>query len=456
MGDYMNLSNELYEKTKGEFIRYVISQGTYAKEEDLKLVLDEFDSIQKRMKDKNEKEMVNLVIEDSITELLNILNSDLIIPGFTFGVKVNGINTKVYGGFKDVSFNPIETDTMFDLASITKMFTQIITYNLVNEDVLKFDDLITELHPRFNKMKNITVRDITTFGVSFKTDERINSKETIEEARECLFSAYPSDVGNYNYNDIGMMILKEVMEYQTGLTYPELLEKYIVSPIGLDRTKVNIPDMLKNKITGSPNIDIKRVNDSSANALGGYSGHAGIWSSSDDLISIGESTMNGTIVPEEMIQDFYYPGTFESIRGVVGNTFVPNDTYNKYLGNTSLHKAFSVQGSTRTQLNTQKSDKFNASSTILLNTAILEERRIKELEDSLGIVIGKSFKSEGEEFRLNDIRQLVPTSESSIPFTKINSKTTLKLMFLETLIKNYEKDYTLNINIENDITNRIK
>lgn len=456
MGDEMNISNELYEKTKSKFIEKIILEGTYASEEDLSLVLSEFDALINQMKDKDEKEMVDIVIEDSIKELLDVLNSNLIIPGFTFGVKVNGINTKVYGGFRDNLGNSIEKDTMFDLASITKTFTQVMIYNLINEGVFNFDDKIVDLHPYFNNMGDVTIRNITTFATRFKTDEKINSKETVEEARTTLFNAYPVKIGEYNYNDIGMMVLKEIMEYKTGLKYEDLLNKYIVEPLGLDRTKVNIPEMLKSKITGSPNIDIARINDSTANALGGYSGHAGIWSSNDDLVTFGEGIMNGTIVPESMIQDFYYPGLFDSVRGKVGNTFVNNKDYTRYIGKTSPFKAFSVQGSTRTQLNTQKSDLYTASSTILFNTAILDYSKVKELEESLGIIIGTEFKSENQSFRLNDIRSLIPINKSTEPLTITNSKTTLKLMFLDTLMKNYEENYDLNVNVDKDISGRIK
>lgn len=452
----MNISNKLYEKAKFEFIKEVLSNGTYASEEDLKQVLNEFDNLINGMKDKTDTEMVGMVIEDSILEFLKVLKSDLIIPGFTFGVKVNGINTKVYGGFRDNNGNSIERDTMFDIASITKTFTQVMMYNLVNENIFSFDDKIVDLHPGFKNMENVTIRDITTFSAKLKTEGRIDSKESIEEARECLFSVSPEKIGIYDYNDIGMMILKEIMEYKTGLTYEELLEKYVVEPLGLDRTKVNIPELLKSKLTGSPNIDIAKINDSSANALGGHSGHAGIWSSSDDLILFGEGIMNGSIVPEHMIKDFYYPGDFDNVRGVVGNTFVPNKEYDRYIGKTTPLETFSVQGSTRTQLNAQKSNLYRASSTILLNTAILDPETVRKIEEEKGFIIGKDFKNESGEFRLNDIRKLVPIGDSAVPLTITNSKTTLKLMFLDTLIRSYEKNYDLNLNVETDISSRLK
>lgn len=448
----MNISNKLYEKTKSNFIRQIIEQGTYASEKDFRLVLKEFDKLTKQMSDKTPEEMVNIIIEDSIGEFLNVLNSNLIIPGFTFGVKVNGINTKIYGGFKDNLGNKIETDTMFDIASITKIFTQVLIYKLIDKNIINFDDKVKDLHPDFINMDDITIRDITTFSVSFKTDGRIDSKNSIKEAKECLFGVKPTIRNHYNYNDIGMMIIKEVIEKVTNNTFEELLNQYIVEPLNLDNTKVNISELLRNKITGSSNMNIGMVNDGIANTLGGHSGHAGIWSNSDDLITFAESIMNGTILPEHMIQDFYYPGKFDNNRGIVGNTFIQGS---KYVDKTSSLKSFAVQGSTRVQVNTEIRGLYKASATALLNSAIISEKKVKELE-AQGYNINKYFKVDGKELRLNDIRKLVPPEKSSVLFTRMNAKTTLKLMFLDTLLQNYEKYYEPNINIEKDISNKLK
>ncbi len=458
----MNISNELYEKTKSDFIKNVISQGTYASEYDLRQVLDEFDNIIGMLKDKDEKEMVDIVIEDSVRELLQVLSSDIYVPGFVFGVKVNDIDTKVYGGYRDSNNSKIEADTMFDIASITKMFTQIMIYSLVNEGVLSLDDEVSKLDPRFKFIYGVTIRDITSFSVEFKTFGRIDEAKDLDEARKSLFSCTINNKDSFNYNDIGMMILKEVMESKTNLSYKELLDKYIVSKLGLESTKLDIDDILKNKLTGSPNMNKGRVNDLKANLLGGYSGHAGIWSNSDDLIRVGEALSNGDFIPDELLRDFYSSNRYDSDVAAVGNSFIPSVTCLDFVDKLNTRRTFSFQGSTRTELTTQKFDEYVASSTILFNTAIMDQQEAIIWEDKINnerircnlkpITV---YKSNGC-YVQNDIRRVVPIKTAMVPLNKTNAKTSLKLMFLDTLLRNYEKGIDLNVKVETDITSRIK
>ena len=56
----------------------------------------------------------------------------------------------------------------------------------------------------------------------------------------------------------------------------------------------------------------------------------------------------------------------------------------------------------------------------------------------------------------NDIRRVVPIKTAMVPLNKTNAKTSLKLMFLDTLLRNYEKGIDLNVKVETDITSRIK
>ena len=79
----------------------------------------------------------------------------------------------------------------------------------------------------------------------------------------------------YNYNDMGLMIMKEVMEKVTGKKYNELFEEYIIKPYGLYETHLIVPKEKIHLVIGTPNMD-GSVNDLKANVLGGYSGHAGV------------------------------------------------------------------------------------------------------------------------------------------------------------------------------------
>ena len=75
----------------------------------------------------------------------------------------------------------------------------------------------------------------------------------------------------------------------------DLVNKYIVEPLGLKETYLVVPKDKIVKVTGTPNANLGMVNDPSALAVGGYSGHAGIIASNNDLIKLGREFMNGKI-----------------------------------------------------------------------------------------------------------------------------------------------------------------
>lgn len=65
------------------------------------------------------------------------------------------------GGNIDYNGRKMSDDALFDLASITKFYTQVVLYNLINEGYFSFDDKIKELDPRFINLGNVTIRDIS-------------------------------------------------------------------------------------------------------------------------------------------------------------------------------------------------------------------------------------------------------------------------------------------------------
>jgi len=448
-----NMQNTyLFRKTKEDFIEDILKEGTYATKEELAEVLNELDFVVDEMKDKNDKEVVEHSFENIFQQYKeeissHIDNSGFFIPGFTTGVRVNNINVKVFGGVRDLKGNPIENDTMFDIASITKTFTQVLLYRLIEENEKRekekqiyFDSIVSELHPGFKNLNDITIRDVTTLSITFNTPGRIDESTTVDKARECLFNVEAVEKGKYNYNDIGTMILKEVMEYVTGSTYEELLDRYIIVPLGLKRTMIEVPDNLLCKVTGSPNIDKGRVNDSNANALGGFSGHAGVWASSDDLITFAHSILNGKLLSKESITDFYTPNKYEKERARAGVVFVANEENKKYIPSIGSVFSFAAQGSTRTQVNAE----LNGGSTILFNTAtFMDEVKAKEFDCGVRFV-----DRDGVVYPCYDIRSYLPTEDATAPLSYINAKTRLKLMFLERLFQSYDSKHEIRIDRE--------
>ena len=448
----------MYEKILEDFIKEYKEEGTFASEEELREVLVDLVNVIKKYPDDTPEEIIEKIIEGNVRELQEIKNN-YPIPGFTIGVNVSNINVKLFGGSIDSLGRSMPDDALFDIASMTKFFTQIIAYNLIKEKVFSLSDKVIDLDPRFVNVGDLTIGDVLSFTTQFRTDGRLSDKKTIDEALKCLYGMNVVEKGPYNYNDMGMMLMKELMENVTGKSYNDLVKEYITDKLGLTDTHLIVPRNKIVRLTGSPNASQRMVNDPSALSVGGYSGHAGVFASSDDLITLGKGIE--TVLPEEGIRDAYTTGAKEN-RGIMGNTFTshPNGVDASYVDRLSPTKEFAIQGSTRTQANFGK-----AVSTILLNPssmgierAIEEERKINERriiegKPPVSLVKHFEFNRDGNAvcYDLIDARTMAPTGKTVEPITTSNAKLALRLRLLNKIIESYDKNYSKEINVSKNI-----
>ena len=445
-------------KITDEFLIDYLKREPYANKEDLINILSKVELLIRNNKDKTEEEIINLIIQDNISDFENV-RQKYGIPGYNANIKVGNISVKLYGGNINYLGEDMPRNALFDIASMTKFYTQIIAYNLICEGLFKRNDKICDLDNRFVNLHDLSVSDILTFGTTFKTNGLIKDKKSIDEALDTVFNVLVIEKDKWNYNDIGLIIIKEVMEHLTGLTYPELVDKYIVYPLHLTDTHVIVPKCKYHLITGTPNFREASVNDMTANALGGYSGHAGIFSTGDDVIKLLMGVRNSDIVPN--IADAYTPGKLNDTIGIMGNVYTANSKglEKSFVDTFEPRDTMAIAGSTRVNAAGNK-DSFY---TVLFNPAsmsindanmrmekINEERRKKGLKP-IEIVKRFEFDRNGNLINLSliDARQLLPVDPMADVVSKV-AKTTLKLRFLDFVIKRYDKNIN-DIKIERNI-----
>lgn len=443
----------IYEK----FLTNVLYEGTYASYQELENATKDVLEIIRNNKDSTIEEIVSIILDNITADVLNIIDN-YPIPGFTLNVVTNNTNAKIYGGNMDSTDRPLTPDAIFDVASISKFYTQIVLYNLINEGYLKYDDEIKKLDSRFKNLGDLTVGDISTFTTSFKTDGRLTDKSGKEEALNSLFNIEVVQKGKYNYNDMGLMIMKEVMEKVTNKSYSELVNQYIINKLSLKDTHLIVPNNKIELLTGSPNADRGMVNDPKALIMGGYSGHAGIYASNDDLIKLGKGFINKEIINDKGLYDAMNHGA-DQARGIMGNTFTSHKDgiIYSFVDLLSLKQSFAVQGSTRTQLNVGK----DGMSTILLNPssmglkrALYEEEKLNMTRKEKGLPplkIVQHFNFDGKEYTVIDARMITPCNKTEEVLTTINAKLMLKLRLLNEIMKEYDKNYSEEISVTKKI-----
>ena len=408
-------------------------------------ILSGMELLIRKNKDKTLEEIIELIVKDNIMFFEDI-RSKYGVPGYTASIKVGNNNVKLYGGNINYLGEPMPDKALFDIASMTKFYTQIIAYNLMKENAFKRSSTIASLDDRFINLTDLTVDDILTFSVEFRTDGYIKNMKTIDKALDTLYKVKVVKTGDWNYNDMGMMIMKEVMEKVSGLSYIELVNKYIVDPLELKDTHIIVPRNKFKLITGSPNAHLGFINDMSANAVGGYSGHAGIFASSDDVIKmmLAAGEKDSKILPNN--SDAYTPGKYRDSVGIMGNVYVPHITgiHESFIDTTEPIDTFAISGSTRTNAAASSDSAY----TVFFNPASVSLDKAKELE------VYKKFEFDRNGKLLNldliDPRKVLPV-DSMADAVRTVSITTIKLRFLDFVMKKYEKELEeVNVVINNN------
>ena len=184
-------------------------------------------------------------------------------------------------------------DTVFDLASLTKPIATAMSIMLLVEDgKLKLDDPIAKYLPAFarNSTESITIAELLTHVSGFIAD---NPEKDYESGRETawknLFALEPTQEpgSKFVYSDMNFILLGKIVEKTSGMGLDEFSRKRVFEPLGMKETGfLPGPDQRKRAApTENRNGQwmMGEVHDPRSYLLGGVAGHAGLFSTADDL-----------------------------------------------------------------------------------------------------------------------------------------------------------------------------
>ncbi|MFE0416450.1 serine hydrolase [Streptomyces tendae] len=203
---------------------------------------------------------------------------------------------------------PMARDTVFDLASISKLFTSILAVQQLERGALELEAPVASYLPDFGRAgkQDVTLRHLLTHTSGFRAWIPLYAAPTYEEKVRLVYDEAPVSAPGtaYLYSDLNMISLQLVLERVTGRALDVLLREEITAPLGLDRTRYNPPASWRPGIAATedarkPWSGLDRglvwgeVHDENAFSLGGVAGHAGVFSSAWDLAVLGRTLLNG-------------------------------------------------------------------------------------------------------------------------------------------------------------------
>lgn len=232
------------------------------------------------------------------------------IPGAVLLVGHNGrvIHRKAFGSRSlEPMREPMTIDTIFDLASLTKCIaTTPSVMKLVEDGRVRLSDSVATYLPEFaqNGKKDITIRDLMTHYSGLAPDLDLKSQWSGREtAYQMAMHEKPINPpgSQFVYSDINFETLGFLVEKITGQPLNEFASTNIFTPLGMKNTRFLPPQDWIARIAPTQYDEQGRmlrgvVHDPTARRMGGVAGHAGLFSTGDDLALFAEDILSGFTV----------------------------------------------------------------------------------------------------------------------------------------------------------------
>src|SRR6201999_1813298 len=140
---------------------------------------------------------------------------------------------------------PMAEDTVFDLASVSKLFTSILAVQQIERGALGLEATVASYLPDFGRAgkKDITIRQLLTHTSGVRAWIPLYSAPTYEGKLELIWNEAPLNPPGtkYLYSDLNLISLQLVLEKITGRALDVLLRDEIPGPLGMRRTRYNPP-----------------------------------------------------------------------------------------------------------------------------------------------------------------------------------------------------------------------
>jgi uncharacterized protein YbbC (DUF1343 family) len=256
----------------------------------------------------------------SIDQIVNHAVDDHQLPGAVVVLGHGGhvVFRRAYGMRSlEPTQEPMTPDTIFDMASLTKpLATAVAVMQLYEQGRIGLNDPVAKYLPEFgaNGKQDITIRHLLTHYSGLPPDLTLDEPwQGKEEGYRRAFAIAPMRPPGeqFVYSDINFIALGAIVEKLSGLTLDEYTKRNIMDPLGLSHTQFLPPaswipsiapteyehDPISSGLPASrtfPGDVMLRgvVHDPTSRRMAGVAGHAGLFSTADDLAIYAQSLLD--------------------------------------------------------------------------------------------------------------------------------------------------------------------
>lgn len=216
---------------------------------------------------------------------------------------------------------PLREDSLYDLASLTKLFTLIAVVQLIVAGQLRPEDDFGVLDRRFPGLRGCSIHEILSYQAVLRTPERIDAQPDREGALRQVFAtarASGPEPGKL-YSDMNALVLKYLVESLSGQAFYDYLAQHVLGPCGMADTFSQVPEarlkdclnynyehrlirgeaiLLTGSTPGTPHDPKARLLRDDGRDL---PGHAGLFSSAQDMLRLAQALLRGELIPREWL-----------------------------------------------------------------------------------------------------------------------------------------------------------
>ena len=190
--------------------------------------------------------------------------------GIVVGViEPNGRRVVAYGNLANGDPRTLDGDTIFEIGSVTKVFTSLLLADMVNRKEVTLDDPAAKYLPENVKMperngKSITLLDLSTHSSGLpRLPSNLKPKDprnpyadySVDDLYQFL-SGYtlPRDPGSeFEYSNLGAGLLGHLLAYRAGTDYESLIGTRITRPLSMPDTGITLSSSMKQRMATGHN-----------------------------------------------------------------------------------------------------------------------------------------------------------------------------------------------------------
>jgi len=251
----------------------------------------------------------------SDTEIRKILADRIGSENSGVGIVVGVIDAKgrrviAYGSLAKDDKRPLNGDTIFEIGSMTKVFTSLVLMDMVQKGEVAVTDPVSKYLPATVKVperngKKITLQDLSTqssglprMPSNFKPKDDTNpyADYSVQQLYQFL-SGYKltRDIGaQYEYSNLGVGLLGHVLTLRAHLSYEAMVKSRILDPLGMNSTRVTLTPAMKARLAVGHGPGMSVVPNWDIAALAGA---GALRSSANDILTFLAANLGYTKTP---------------------------------------------------------------------------------------------------------------------------------------------------------------